>query len=104
MIAMSIITNPPYERAHDFISHALDLTQPISGRVAMLLPMAFDCAKTRRSIFAQHPAFCRKLVLTKRVRWANLEQKTAGPSMNHAWFVWDWRNEGSDPTIGYLHG
>ena len=72
--------------------HALKLTEPELGKVAMLLPVNFDTAKGRKDIFADHPAFARKLILTRRIRWANIEQKSAGPSMNHAWYVWGWRH------------
>lgn len=106
----SIVTNPPgYSRkkgetvslAERFVRHALDLTKPASGKVAMLLPLAWDTANSRRDLFDEHPAFKIQHVLTKRIRWANLPQKKNGPSQNHAWFVWDWSHEG--PHLkGYL--
>ncbi len=99
--APAIITNPPFDQADEFVRHALKLTEPELGKVAMLLPVNFDTAKGRKDIFADHPAFARKLILTRRIRWANIEQKSAGPSMNHAWYVWCWRFQGS-PTIGWL--
>ena len=67
----------------------------------MLLPMNFDAAKGRRDLFAENPAFKAKYVLTKRIRWENLEQKAAGPSSNHAWYVWD-RSHSGPPTMGWL--
>lgn len=99
----SIVTNPPYSGglAEGFIRHALDLMRDRKGKVAMLLPIAFDSAKSRRDIFADHAAFAAKYTLTKRIRWTNLEQKKNGPSQNHAWFFWDWRNSGR-PICGYL--
>jgi hypothetical protein len=92
-----IVTNPPFNIADKFIRHALCLS---AGKVAMLLPIAFDSAKTRRDLFEQKP-FKAKYTLTKRIRWENLEQKKNGPSTNHAWFVWDWQYEGK-PFLGYL--
>lgn len=99
--ARSIITNPPYVLATQFIRHALQMMMPRHGKVAMLLPMAFDCAGGRRDLFGECKYFSAKYVLTKRIRWANIEQKAAGPSQNHAWFVWDWAHTDL-PTIGYL--
>jgi hypothetical protein len=61
----AIITNPPYELAPKFIERALFLTAP-DGLVAMLLRTDFDHAKSRQHLF-QHPAFSKKLVLTKRI-------------------------------------
>lgn len=95
-----IATNPPYNLADQFVRHALDVTKRENGRVAMLLPMQFDCAKRRHDLF-QKPPFKAKYTLTRRIRWENLEQRKAGPSQNHAWFVWDWRYEGQ-PFLGYL--
>lgn len=96
--ARHIVTNPPYGKggrlAVEFISYALLLTKPrlqrAGGKVAMLLRVDFDSANTRRAIFKDHPAFSAKYTLTRRIRWANLEQTASGPTDNHAWFVWDW--------------
>ena len=102
----NIVTNPPYgqggKMAVRFIEHALDLTRPHGGKVAMLLRVDFDSASTRRHIFDDHPAFAAKYVLTRRVGWANLPQ-TSSPTINHAWLIWDWRKRaGTLPSIGYL--
>lgn len=93
----AIITNPPYALAREFIEHALNLTEPY-GVVAMLLRTDFDHAKTRSSLFAQHCAFAKKLVLTKRIKW--FEDSKGQPSFNHAWFIWDWQHRGA-PTLAY---
>jgi hypothetical protein len=103
----TIITNPPFGQggrlAVKFIDRALALTKPRDGKVAMLLRVDFDSAGGRRKLFSDHPAFAAKYVLTKRIRWSNLPQSAAGPTQNHAWFVWDWTKPGSTPPlIGYL--
>ena len=92
----AIITNPPYELAAEFIERALSLTAS-DGLVAMLLRTDFDHAKSRQHLF-QHPAFSKKLVLTKRIKW--FEDSKGQPSFNHAWFVWDYRHKGP-PTLAY---
>lgn len=101
-----IITNPPYgsgsRLAVRFIEHALNLTQPHGGKVAMLLKVGFDSAGGRRHLFADHPAFAAEYRLTKRIRWTNLPQSDAGPTENHSWFVWDWRHRGGPAVKGYL--
>jgi hypothetical protein len=91
----AIITNPPYGMAAEFISRALDLTEP-RGLVAMLLRTDYDHAVTRRHLFMS--PFAKKVVLTKRIRW--FENSTGSPSFNHAWFVWDWRHKGK-PELAY---
>jgi methylase of polypeptide subunit release factors len=96
--ADAIITNPPYELAAEFIEHALNLTKQSEGQVMMLLRTDFDHAKTRANLFAECPAFAKKIVLTKRIRW--FEDSKGSPSFNHAWFIWDWKH-GGPPTLAY---
>jgi hypothetical protein len=102
----NIVTNPPYgiasRRAVRFIEHALGLTEPLGGKVAMLLKVGFDSAHGRRQIFGDHPAFAAEYRLTRRIRWVNLEQSSAGPTENHSWFIWDWRKRGGPAVKGYL--
>lgn len=94
----SIVTNPPYELAREFIEHALKLVRDINGTVAMLLRTDFDHANGRRHLFADHPAFAKKVVLTRRIVW--FEGPKAAPSFNHAWFIWDWSND-TPPVLAY---
>lgn len=101
------ITNPPYGKqgrlAVTFIEKALALTWGSRGKVAMLLRVDFDSANGRRPIFEDHPAFSAKYTLTRRIRWTNLPQTAAGPTENHAWFVWNWaRRPGEARYYGYL--
>jgi hypothetical protein len=96
--ADTIITNPPYELATEFITHALNLTRPLGGQVMMLLRTDFDHAKTRAHLFAECRAFAKKIVLTKRIRW--FEDSKGSPSFNHAWFIWDHKHQGA-PTLAY---
>jgi len=95
-LCLDIATNPPFSLAGEFCRRAQH-----ASKVAMLLPLAFDSAKGRKDLFAENPSFKAKYVLTKRIRWENLEQKKAGPSSNHAWYVWDRSHEGP-PILGWL--
>jgi hypothetical protein len=98
--ADAIVTNPPYSDATAFIEHALELMRPNGGIVAMLLRCDFDHAASRRRLFAECPAFDRKLILTRRIRW--IEGSTGSPSFNHAFYIWDWRRDtGAPPAISY---
>jgi hypothetical protein len=90
----AIITNPPYELATEFVTHAIGL----AGFVAMLLRTDFDHAKTRGYLFGGCPRFAKKLVLTKRIKW--FEESKGQPSFNHAWFIWDWKHSGP-PVLAY---
>jgi methylase of polypeptide subunit release factors len=95
----AIVTNPPYELATEFIDQALKLQRQTDGRfVAMLLRTDFDHAKTRSRLFAGCPAFAKKVVLTKRIKW--FEDSKGQPSFNHAWFIWDYDHCGP-PVLAY---
>jgi hypothetical protein len=94
----AVITNPPYKLATEFIERALAATEYAAGMVAMLLRVDFDSAKCRRHLFADCPAFAKKVVLTQRIRW--FADSTGSPSFNHAWYLWCWRHQGP-ATIGY---
>jgi hypothetical protein len=97
-----IVTNPPYERAEEFCTHALKLTAPVKGVVAMLLRCDFDHAKRRAYLFADCPQFAKKIGLTRRIVWFVVAdgKPKASPSFNHAWFLWDWQHAGP-PAIAY---
>lgn len=122
--ADTIITNPPFGLAVEFIERALALTWP-AGMVAMLLNSDFDHAVTRKHLFANCATFCKTVVLTKRIKWfdepvkckncngsgygsfplkckpcSGKGWKIVGPSENHCWFIWDWQNKGA-PTKAY---
>lgn len=92
----AVITNPPYgiqnRLAVKFIEHALALTKPVCGQVAMLLTADFDHAKGRRHLFAENAAFTARLAIQTRIRW--IEDSTGSPSQNHCWFFWDHANRG----------
>lgn len=94
----SIVTNPPFNRAEAFIRRAHWLMQPRGGLVAMLLSVDFDSAKTRAPLFRDCPAFAKKIVLLNRIVW--FEPAIAGPSQNHAWYIWDFHHSGP-ATIAY---
>jgi hypothetical protein len=99
--ADAIITNPPYAQAKEFIEHALRLTEPARGLLAILLRTDYDHARSRTHLFSNCPAFAKKLVLTKRIVW--FDGPNAAPSFNHAWFIWDWRHRGP-PTLAWTDG
>jgi len=94
----AIITNPPYSHATVFIEHALALTKPVGGIVAMLLRADFDSAQTRNHLFNDCPAFSQKIVLLRRIKW--FEKSEGQPSFNHAWYIWDHEHKGP-PTLRY---
>lgn len=79
-----------------FLRHALALTEPVKGRVAMFLRNEFDCAKGRMDLFS-HPSFVGKVVVTERPRW--IEGSTGSPRHSYSWFVFDWKNESPSRVV-----
>lgn len=96
----TIITNPPYTYAEEFVRHALKLTEPVMGRVAMLLRNEWDCASERQDLLRDHPAYTAKLVLVSRPRW--IRGSKGSPRHNYAWYFWDWRHDPFEyPIVAY---
>jgi hypothetical protein len=96
--ARDIITNPPYKLALEFAQHALRLT---TGKVALLLRLAWLESQARQAFFASHPptrvwVFGKRLPMMHRDGWTGRQASSAIP---HAWFVWD-KDHSSAPTIG----
>ena len=96
----SIITNPPFNEGPQFVRHALAPLEAQRGFVAMLFRTDSDQAKSRADNF-DHPAFAKKLCLRSRIVWFDrADGKKAAPSVNHAWWIFDWQHRGP-PTIVY---
>lgn len=101
-MAPNIITNPPYKLATEFVEHALKLA---SGKVAMLLRLAFLEGKRRKAMFDSSP-LARVWVFSERIRMQKGRQATksdTGGMIAYAWFVWDKRHHDAvPPVIGWL--
>ena len=101
----AIVSNPPFNLAQKFIERALELTAPGKGFVAMLLRTDYDHAKGRRHLFADNPAFAKRIVLTKRIVWfvdPLTGRPKASPSENHAWLCWDHTHSGPAQIAYYV--
>lgn len=94
-----IITNPPYYCLHEFVEHALKLTKPYGGKVAMLCYHRMDTARGRFSILRDHPAFDGKITLCRRMKVPGFADDS--PKYNHAWYVWDWSRDQTQPPKMY---
>jgi len=89
----SIITNPPYKLANEFVAHALMLGIP---KVAMLLRLAFMESDRRTAILdggtlARVYVFRKRLPMMHRHGW---EGNRVNSGMAFAWFVWDLQHKG----------
>jgi hypothetical protein len=98
--APNIITNPPFKFAHQFVEKSLALT---TGKVAMLLRLAWLEGKNRKFLFEASP-LSKVWVFSERLPFfRNSNQKIAsgGGLIAFAWFIWDHQYNG-DPRLGWL--
>src|SRR5262249_39803826 len=89
-----IVTNPPggarNSTAERFIEAGLGhIADRTAFALALLLPVDFDSATTRRKFFDDCPLFLAKIVLTERIVWfERADGEREAPKENHAWFIW----------------
>jgi hypothetical protein len=98
--APSIVTNPPFKFAQEFVEHALSRAD---RKVAMLCRLAWLEGQERRKLFISTP-LARVWVFSKRVlmlRNGDEMGKGGGGMIAFAWFVWDHAHSGP-PTLGWL--
>lgn len=97
--ADNIITNPPYNRAEDFVQSGLKACR---NKFALLLRLAFlESAKRQTSIFQKTPP-ARVWVFSERITFYPKGAKRAGSGTTaYAWFVWD-KQSTPDTTLGWL--
>ena len=100
--APNIVTNPPFKLAVPFVRKALDLT---TGKVAMLLKIAFLEGIERAGLFANSP-LARVHVFSQRLAFVpggttSARKLDGGGMMAFAWFVWEHGYTGK-PTLGWI--
>jgi hypothetical protein len=91
----TIVTNPPFKIANEFVAHALDLCPT----VVMLLRLAFLESERRTGILegrglARVHVFRKRLPMMHRAGWEGCK---ANSGMAFAWFCWERSHAG--PTI-----
>jgi hypothetical protein len=97
--APNIVTNPPFKLALPFIERALGLT---TGKVAMLLRLAFLEGRERRRFYESTP-LARVLVFSGRLKMfrGGDTANEGGGMIAFAWFIWDHAHKGP-PTLGWV--
>ena len=98
-MADSIVSNPPYNLAQEFVDCALKHTQ---DRVCVLLRLAFLEGVKRRAWFSQKP-LARVWVCSKRVSMlpGGSDIPAKGGAIAYAWFVFEHKHVGP-PVIGWI--
>lgn len=77
-----IITNPPYSKAHAFVTSCLDILSP-NGCLCMLLPIHYVGSQRRASFFQER--FTHMFILSERPSFTG-DGKT--DASNYVWFTW----------------
>jgi predicted nucleic acid-binding Zn ribbon protein len=105
----AIVTNPPYgDDLPKLVDHALELTRPVGGMVAMLVNSQWPYA-LENSARCRMPAFDMEIKLTDRIVWfpgpdgrpARQPDGRKGnrPSENHCWLVGDHSRTPGPPDV-----
>jgi hypothetical protein len=84
----AIVTNPPYGKTllPKIVDHALELTRPVGGMVALLVNVQWQTA-AENSKRLRIPAFDASVILTDRIRF--IPDTDERPGEDHCWLVWD---------------
>jgi hypothetical protein len=110
----SIVTNPPYgdTGSHkgqakssaamlDFIRHALALTASVQGQLALLVRLQWIAGRRAADVLSGGP-FATVVVLTQRIQWFDMGERTNTAQHHHAWVVFDHDHQaGSPPALLY---
>ena len=97
----SIVTNPPYGDTGSqsgqsrssaamlgFLRHAMTLTETVQGQLALLVRLQWIAGKRAADMMSSGP-FAAVIVLTKRIQWFDMGEKTNTAQHHHAWVVFD---------------
>lgn len=103
----SLVTNPPYgdggsaPRAVNvstamlrFVSHALAVTGRANGQLALLVRFQWIAGKRAARLISSAPLDT-VLVLTKRIRWFEMGERTTTGQHHHAWIFFDYQRDAS---------
>lgn len=105
----SLVTNPPYgdSGSHTeqtkspaamlgFLHHAMSLTETVQGQLALLVRLQWIAGKRAAEMMSAGP-FSAVVVLTKRIQWFHMDEKTNTAQHHHAWVVFDHQHPPGQP-------
>ncbi|KKQ10207.1 MAG: hypothetical protein US20_C0002G0008 [Candidatus Pacebacteria bacterium GW2011_GWF1_36_5] len=97
-LANTIITNPPFKLAEQFIIHAYEIG---INTMALLLKLSFLEGQKRKKLFSVLPpkeilVFSKRLTMTR-----NGEPSRNGGMIAFAWYIWEFGYKGR-PQIGWI--
>jgi hypothetical protein len=99
----ALVTNPPYgdggseRRATNaskgmlrFIRHALALTEKANGQLALLVRFQWIAGKRAATLISSGPLDS-VIVLTQRIQWFDMGERTNTGQHHHAWLLFDFQ-------------
>ncbi|HEX3574581.1 MAG TPA: hypothetical protein VHU42_08285 [Rhodopila sp.] len=105
----SIVTNPPYgdtgsqagqsrspAAMQTFLRHAMMLTESVQGQLALLVRLQWIAGKRAADTLSSGP-FSAVIVLTHRIRWFEMGERTNAAQHHHAWVVIDHAHPAGEP-------
>jgi hypothetical protein len=110
----SIVTNPPYGDTGShrgqarssaalliFLRHALALAASVQGQLALLVRLQWIAGQRAADVLSAAP-FAATVVLTRRIQWFDMRERTNHAQHHHAWVVFDHSHPvGSPPALLY---
>ena len=111
----AIVTNPPYGDTGSqkgqsrspmamlaFLRHAMALTESVQGQLALLVRLQWIAGKRAADTLSAGP-FSAVIVLTSRIRWFEMGERTNAAQHHHAWVVFDHAHpKGQPPALLYV--
>ena len=106
----ALVTNPPYGEAGPanraagfsraamprFVRHGLSLTAQAQGQLALLVRLQWSAGKHASRLITSAP-FDTMVVLTRRICWFDLGEKTQTGQHHHCWLFWDYQRKSTCP-------
>lgn len=106
----AMVTNPPYgdggasRKATNassgmlrFVRHALDLMMPAHGQLALLVRFQWTAGQ-RAAALLQEGTLARVVVLTRRIQWFEMGERTTTGQHHHAWVIFDAQRDRRQPS------
>ncbi len=72
----------------EFLHHALALTATVQGQLALLVRLQWIAGQRVAEVMTAAP-FSAVVVLTRRIRWFDMGERTNAGQHHHAWIVFD---------------
>ena len=105
----SLVTNPPYGDASptpgqrrsptallEFLRHVLALTKTVDGQLALLVRLQWIAGQRAAALLSDAPLTA-TVVLTDRIQWFDMGEKTNRAQHHHAWIVFDYQKPADTP-------